>query len=97
LLKEEYFESAIEFIRLSERCLVHCAAGVSRSPTIVLAYLIVEEKMTLREAFDLVAARRFVLPNEGFMGRLMELEVKERGGAPSVSMSDFNWDSDDDF
>jgi dual specificity phosphatase 3 len=73
--------------------LVHCAAGVSRSPTLVLAFLIVEEKMTLRAAYDLVSSRRLIQPNEGFMEQLIRLEIRERGEA-SVSLSDFDFDSE---
>ena len=57
------------------RALVHCAAGISRSSTIVLAYLVARRGYTLREAFEHVHARRFVVwPNAGFMEALIQLE-----------------------
>ena len=58
-----------------ERVLVHCAAGISRSSTIVLAYLVARRGYTLREAFEHVHARRPVVwPNDGFMEALIQLE-----------------------
>jgi protein-tyrosine phosphatase len=46
------------------RCLVHCAAGISRSATCVLAYLLLHTERSLRDAFALViAARRPIWPN----------------------------------
>jgi protein tyrosine/serine phosphatase len=54
---------------------VHCAAGVSRSATVVIAYLMFREKMCLRMAFDYVKkCRPVVEPNDGFMKQLIELE-----------------------
>jgi len=56
--------------------LVHCAAGVSRSATIVLAYLMLHTKRTLRESFSLViTARPGIWPNDGFMAALIEKEA----------------------
>ena len=47
------------------KCLVHCAAGISRSATCVLAYLVLHDTKTLREALSIViAARRPIWPNE---------------------------------
>jgi atypical dual specificity phosphatase len=39
-------------------CLVHCVAGVSRSATMVLAYLMKHCKLTLRDAHSLVKSKR---------------------------------------
>ncbi|CAF4641012.1 unnamed protein product [Rotaria sp. Silwood2] len=59
----------------NERCLVHCAAGVSRSATIVLAYLMKYHHNTLKEAFHyLVEKRPQIWPNEGFMLQLLRYE-----------------------
>jgi dual specificity MAP kinase phosphatase len=75
----QYFAEAIDFIdaaRASKgRVLVHCQAGVSRSPTIVLAYLIARSQLSLSDAFTLVKDRRsIVAPNINFMGQLLEFE-----------------------
>ena len=62
------------------RVLVHCVAGVSRSPALVLAYLVRHGGMALREAFLHVrAVRPSARPNSGFFSQLIEFERDERG------------------
>lgn len=57
------------------RVLVHCRAGVSRSVSIVLAYLISAERKPYDEAIALVrAARPRAQPNVGFERQLRALE-----------------------
>ena len=64
--------------------LVHCAAGVSRSATVVLAALMQLERMTLKQAFLMVKARRsIVYPNKGFLATLLALE-KDLFGTNSI-------------
>jgi len=47
--------------------LVHCHMGVSRSATVVIAYLMKYFHMTHREAYNFVKKKRSVInPNEGF-------------------------------
>lgn len=58
------------------RVLVHCQAGISRSATICLAYLIHAHRVRLNEAFEFVKRRRHVIsPNLGFMGQLLQFET----------------------
>lgn len=57
---------------------VHCYAGVSRSATVVLAYLMKEQGLTLSAAFKFVKARRFILPNDGFKAQLRKFEEELR-------------------
>lgn len=58
-----------------EGVLVHCLAGVSRSVTVTIAYLMFSQGMTLNEAYDFVKARKAnVSPNFNFMGQLLEFE-----------------------
>ena len=72
------------------RCLVHCAAGVSRSATCVLAYKLIHEKMSLRAAFqDLLAKRRVIWPNNGFMQALIALEGEANAGKTSVTLEEY--------
>ncbi|XP_072834978.1 dual specificity protein phosphatase 2 [Pogona vitticeps] len=76
-----WFQEAIHFIdsvKSSEgRVLVHCQAGISRSATICLAYLIQSRRVRLEEAFDFVKQRRGVIsPNFGFMGQLLQFETE---------------------
>ena len=53
---------------------MHCAMGLSRSSTLVLAYLMIHENMTLVEAIKAVAENRNICPNTGFMEQLRQLD-----------------------
>ncbi|KAG7489966.1 dual specificity phosphatase 2-like [Solea senegalensis] len=74
------FSTAIAFIdsvkQSGGRVLVHCHAGISRSATICLAYLMHTQRVRLDEAFDFVKQRRHVIsPNLAFMGQLLQFET----------------------
>ncbi|KAF2981201.1 hypothetical protein EK904_014552 [Melospiza melodia maxima] len=74
-----HFQEAIDFIeqvrRAGGRILVHCEAGISRSPTICMAYLMKTRKLRLEEAFDYIKQRRSLIsPNFGFMGQLLQYD-----------------------
>ena len=59
----------------SGRVLVHCVAGVSRSASLCLAYLMKYHGMTLLEAHSLLKkARPIIRPNLGFWKQLVEYE-----------------------
>ncbi|KAG5644155.1 hypothetical protein DXG03_009050 [Asterophora parasitica] len=63
-----------------KKILIHCSAAVSRSPTIVAAYLMRHHNMTLREALGtIIRARPAVCPNPGFLKQLQELDVRIHG------------------
>ena len=62
------------------KILVHCSAGVSRSPTIAAAYLMKMCDMTLKDALGLIIrARPAACPNDGFFRQLKEMEIRLRG------------------
>lgn len=67
---------------------VHCAAGVSRSAALTLAYLLKYTDLSLLEAFRHTRTVRPVIrPNSGFMKQLAAYERKLRGdGHVSVRM-----------
>ncbi|XP_028026736.1 dual specificity protein phosphatase Mpk3 isoform X1 [Bombyx mandarina] len=74
-----HFPQAIRFIEeaMSARCgvLVHCVAGVSRSVTVTLAYLMQRHRLSLRDAFELVRSRKTdIAPNFHFMRQLHSFE-----------------------
>eukprot|EP00922_Rhytidocystis_sp_ex-Travisia-forbesii_P019433 GHVS01028772.1.p1 GENE.GHVS01028772.1~~GHVS01028772.1.p1 ORF type:complete len:357 (-),score=39.23 GHVS01028772.1:333-1403(-) len=78
-----YFEEVGEFIDSfmvrGEGVLVHCKAGVSRSATIIISYLVGKMHFSLDRAFYHVLSRRKIIcPNVGFMEQLCEYEVETK-------------------
>lgn len=70
-----YFENSYEFIdhaiKSNGNILVHCWYGVSRSATLVIAYIMKKYELTVTDAYDIVKnKRRFVNPNSGFLAQL---------------------------
>eukprot|EP00188_Purpureofilum_apyrenoidigerum_P001884 Plantae.Rhodophyta-Purpureofilum_apyrenoidigerum.ctg2088.p1 GENE.Plantae.Rhodophyta-Purpureofilum_apyrenoidigerum.ctg2088~~Plantae.Rhodophyta-Purpureofilum_apyrenoidigerum.ctg2088.p1 ORF type:complete len:209 (+),score=31.52 Plantae.Rhodophyta-Purpureofilum_apyrenoidigerum.ctg2088:206-832(+) len=66
----------VEFIHNARVCgssvFVHCKAGMSRSSTAVIAYVMCATKMSEGEAFNHVKrCREMVRPNNGFLRQLM--------------------------
>merc|ERR1711962_1014706 len=79
-----YFNQAITFIdqikNKNGKILVHCKAGVSRSATICLAYLISNSKKCLNDAYDEIKSKRRVIsPNFNFMGQLLSWQDEQLG------------------
>ncbi|KAK5871183.1 hypothetical protein PBY51_004077 [Eleginops maclovinus] len=74
------FQAAADFIQraLSRggKVLVHCHVGVSRSATLVLAYLMLKHNLSLVEAICVVKENRGVIPNRGFLRQLIRLDGK---------------------
>lgn len=86
-----WFDSAIAFIddvkAKGGRVLVHCRAGVSRSVTICLAYLMFTAKIRLEAAFEHVRSKRSMIsPSLNFMRQLEQFE-KELDSSISLSTS----------
>ncbi|KAL6036225.1 hypothetical protein STEG23_023961 [Scotinomys teguina] len=78
-----YFLPVARYIREAlstprSRVLVHCAMGVSRSATVVLAFLMICENMTLVDAIQTVQAHRDICPNSGFLRQLQVLDNRLR-------------------
>ena len=66
-----YFKECFSFIEGTDKVFVHCAAGMSRSPTIVIAYLMWKKKIFLNDAMELVREKRpIIMPNANFMNQL---------------------------
>lgn len=88
---EFYFEEASEFIHnqlMQERpVLVHCRAGVSRSSTVVIAYLVEYHGYSLHDAFfKLLRMRSTITPNLGFMDKLKAYEEEKLGTPGSIDV-----------
>jgi protein-tyrosine phosphatase len=80
---KKYFSQSYEFIdkaiKNNGNVLVHCHAGVSRSSTILIAYIMKSQKMKLDKILDLMKTKREkVSPNIGFLQQLYQYE-KELG------------------
>lgn len=71
----QYLENCISFIQTildkGEKVLVHCNAGVSRSASVVIAYLILKRNFSFEKAYETVKmSRSCIRPNDGFMSQL---------------------------
>lgn len=72
-LMSYYLQKVIIFLFVG-KVYVHCHQGISRSTTVVIAYLMLHEKMGALEALQHILKSRVVMPNDGFLKRLAVLE-----------------------
>ncbi|KAJ3121009.1 hypothetical protein HK098_004072 [Nowakowskiella sp. JEL0407] len=77
----DYFKSSTEFIseaiNSGGKVLCHCAAGISRSTTLVIAYMMISQNCMLDEAWkDVSKKRKGVRPNMGFAAQLIILHIQ---------------------
>ena len=91
-----YLESAADFIEeacaADAKVLVHCTMGMSRSTTVVIAYLMKYRGMGLAQAIQHTKERRPVAsPNTGFMRQLIKYEQRLFGRC-TVSMERYQAD-----
>ncbi|CAF1014739.1 unnamed protein product [Rotaria sordida] len=73
------FDKTNEFLfkckQNTDKVLVHCQAGISRSSSIILAYLIRFDKQSLEKAYEYLLERRpIAAPNYGFLIQLIRYE-----------------------
>lgn len=78
----KHFNTCLEFINEGidnrERILIHCHAGISRSATITLLYLICIRGAPLHVAYNYLKQKRHVIhPNSGFMKQLVDWCYKD--------------------
>ncbi|XP_014228717.1 dual specificity protein phosphatase Mpk3-like isoform X2 [Trichogramma pretiosum] len=78
-----FFPQAIQFIEEARSAdkgvLVHCLAGISRSVTVTMAYLMHKCNLSLNDAFNLVRSRKSnIAPNFHFMEQLHSFEGELR-------------------
>ncbi|XP_069484809.1 dual specificity protein phosphatase 16 [Ambystoma mexicanum] len=88
-----WLDKSVDFIEKAKanngRVLVHCLAGISRSATIAIAYIMNRMDMSLDEAYRFVKEKRpTISPNFNFLGQLLDFEKKikaKTGQAVTVS------------
>jgi len=75
-----HLKQAFEFIQAARstpnaKLLIHCQAGISRSVSIAIAYVMWTEKMSFEDGYKLVHTHRSIAsPNLNFAGQLLILE-----------------------
>ncbi|KAM3141131.1 hypothetical protein pb186bvf_006736 [Paramecium bursaria] len=79
---QEYFPRTNEFIerhRQHTNVMVHCYAGISRSPTVVIAYIMNKFDWSFQRSMKAVIARRQqVKPNDGFIKQLINYDSQKQ-------------------
>ncbi|CAN2391259.1 MAP kinase tyrosine/serine/threonine phosphatase activity [Pristimantis euphronides] len=87
-----WLDKSVDFIEKAKvsngRVLVHCLAGISRSATIAIAYIMKRMDMSLDEAYRFVKEKRpTISPNFNFLGQLLdfEKEIKTQSGHTTLA------------
>lgn len=74
----KYFYTVANFIdeavSTGGKAFVNCMLGMSRSTTCVLAYLMIKKGMLAVDAVKTVRKNRYVIPNNGFLRQLAQLD-----------------------
>lgn len=69
----EELQAAIDAVRslrgAGHETYIHCTAGLNRSPTVAIGYLVSDLGMSLEQAWSEVTSRRRVLPIRGALDR----------------------------
>jgi protein-tyrosine phosphatase len=82
-----YFDEIGKLIESEKTVLVICAAGISRSSTIVISYIMNYYEFNLKDAFNYVRNKRnMICPNKNFLRCLFDYEIKLFG------RNSINWD-----
>lgn len=72
-----YFDEIGKIIESENTVLVICAAGISRSSTIVISYIMNYYDLNLKDAFNYVRNKRnMICPNKKFLRCLFDYEMK---------------------
>jgi protein-tyrosine phosphatase len=84
---DQYLLNAIDEIEYtrehSEKVLVHCHQGISRSATLVIAYIAWKDDLSIADALAYVKdKRRIIQPNAGFLKQLNSFEHRLKSNGP---------------
>ncbi|XP_069044982.1 dual specificity protein phosphatase 13A [Lepisosteus oculatus] len=76
-----YFKPTACFIhkalkKTDGKVLVHCIMGMSRSASLVLAYLMLHQRLSLSEAIQHIIQKRAIYPNRNFLKQLGDLDLQ---------------------
>ena len=97
----KYFGECLDFIKGEDKTLVHCAAGASRSATIVIAYLMWTKKIPFKEALDFVQDKRnIVCPNHGFEEQLEIFEkklIENNYNIDKIKFNEIKWEPNNHY
>jgi dual specificity MAP kinase phosphatase len=79
VINDVYFTDSVR--ERQGRVMIHCQAGVSRSSTIAIAYIMARSSLGMIDAFRFVKSRRsIVAPNFNFLGQLLDFESALKQG-----------------
>ncbi|KAN0029007.1 hypothetical protein ACTFIV_010876 [Dictyostelium citrinum] len=98
----KYFDKTFQFIEEGRKdggVLVHCFAGISRSATICIAYIMRKLNISFEDAHGLLSdARPIIFPNDSFIKQLKkyELILKKNRENPQIVQKEIDDDEDDE-
>ena len=73
------------FLEDGSNVLIHCSAGVNRSPTVVIAYLIKYRGQSVETALEFVKSKRpCIMPTRYYISQLIDFENRHRDRAHIV-------------
>ncbi|CAI5455935.1 unnamed protein product [Caenorhabditis angaria] len=86
-----YFETVVQYVdevkAKGGKTVIYCGAGVSRSATLTIMYLVISENLPLDQAYYTVnQARRIISPNVGFWRQMIDYEKQKSGGTSTVEL-----------
>ena len=93
----KHFGECLNFIKGDDKVLVHCAAGQSRSASVVIAYIMWTKKMSFKDGLEFVNQKVFffVYPNDGFRDQLQIFEkelIEKNYDIDKIKFEEIKWE-----